>query len=619
LDPDGAPAHLSEDDAAALRRLLDKLKLEHRFDLHEYKSASLVRRVRARMAQVHAADFTAYARLLDADESEATILLNTILINVTAFFRDPPAWHALARDVLPALAADAAATGSLRIWSAGCSTGEEAYSLAIVLAEHAPQVLQNDVKIYATDVDMDALATARQALYRLEQLKELPEGYVERYFSKEGQLYRFRRELRRMCIFGSHNLADDPPLARVDLLVCRNVLIYFKTDLQERLLPRFSYAIREDGFLFLGKSETLLARSPWFTPVEPKWRIFQRTRYAAGRPAPALLQRAPAREGEAAVDTAATDLDLAAVVDALPAAVVVIDPHDSVTRWNAAAEALYGIRREQAVGHHFRDLDISYRVEGLRARIEDVRRGNASARLDNVTFTGRGGQVVHADMHVQALFDPSHRRLLGVLVSATDVTAQARLKDDFVRLTEQHEMAAEELQSANEELETTNEELQSTNEELETTNEELQSTNTELLTTVEELQVANTFIGTRTEEIHRLARYHASVVESVREAVVVLDSALQVTTWNRAAERLWRVPANEAVGKSFMQLRLGPVMKAVQGALAVTAGGHNVMELAFEDADGAPYTLRVVPLVDTAGAIQGVVATALGPTPTEGA
>jgi two-component system CheB/CheR fusion protein len=400
----------------------------------------------------------------------------------------------------------------------------------------------------------------------------------------------------------------------MDLLVCRNVLIYFKTALQERLLPRFYYSIREEGVLFLGKSETLLARSPWFVPLEPKWRIFRRTRYAPIVPVmPPTHRDAPSQRATPRGDTLTADIDLAAVVEALPSATIVIDARDTVRLWNTAAEALYGIRRDQAVGYHFRDLDISYRAEGLRARIEDVRRGTPSARLEGVAFSGRRGQPIHVDITVEALFDAARDRLAGILVAAVDVTPQVTLKADFQRLSEQHAAASEDLHSANEELETTNEELQSTNEELETTNEELQSTNTELLTTVEELQAANLLLGARTEEVNRLALYHASVVESVRDAVVVLDSDLKVTTWNRAAEQLWRVSAEEAVGKSFMQLRLGPVMKAVQDALATATDASKVVELSFDDAHGVSHTLRVVPLIDAGGMVQGVIATALAP------
>jgi two-component system CheB/CheR fusion protein len=616
FDPETASAQLSEEEAVAFDRLVERLKSEHRFDLRDYKSGSLVRRVRARMAQVHVADFADYERLVETDEHEAAALLNTILINVTGFFRDPEAWEVLERDVVPALQEHAAATGSIRIWSAGCSSGEEAFSLAMLFAERAPQVLQTDVKIYATDVDEDALAAARQGLFRLDQLKDLPEGYIGRYFSREGQLYRFRRELRRLCIFGRHNLVDDPPLARMDLLLCRNVLIYFKTALQERLLPRFYYAIRDEGFLFLGKSETLLARSPWFVPVEAKWRIFRRTRYASTLPVLASLQRAAeAPHVTAAAGAVAGDIDLAAVIDALPVATIVIDTHDTVRVWNAAAEALYGIRREQAVGHHFRDLDISYRAEGLRARIEDVRRGTPAARLDGVVFSGRRGQAIHADITVEGLFDPGHARLAAILVCAVDITPQTQLRLDLQRLTDQHAAAAEDLHSVNEELETTNEELQSTNEELETTNEELQSTNTELLTTVEELQAANALLGARTDEVSRLALYHASVVDSVREAVIVLDGDLKVTTWNPAAERLWRVPAADAVGRPVTKLRPGSMVQAVQSALVRAVEARKAIELNFDDTNGVSHVLRVVPLIDTDGRVQGAVATALGPGP----
>jgi two-component system, chemotaxis family, CheB/CheR fusion protein len=622
-EPEIPVTELSAEEAAAFNGLLETLKVEHGVDLRDYKSGSLVRRVRARMTQVRARDFDAYKRLVISDDHEAAMLLNTVLINVTAFFRDPEAWEALSRDVVPELVRRAAVSGSVRIWSAGCSTGEEAFSLVMLLAEQAPELLQKDVKVYATDIDDDALATARQGFYRLEQLKDLPNGYIDRYFSREGHLYRFRRELRRLCIFGRHNLVDDPPLARMDLLVCRNVLIYFKTVLQERLLPRFYYAIRDEGFLFLGKSETLLARSPWVVPLDPKWRIFQRTRSALPSVHAPMPDQVPAHH-RTPPTAVVPDIDLAAVIHALPTATVLIDADDTVRVWNAAAEALYGIRREHAVGHHFRDLDISYRAEGLRARIEDVQRGAPSLRIEAVTFTARGGRTVHIDVTLEALFDAEHRRLIGILVAAVDVTSLMQLKADMRRVSEQHavgneelhsaneelETTNEELQSTNEELETTNEELQSTNQELETTNEELQSTNTELLTAVEELQTANAQLGIRSEESNRLALYHASVVASVREAVVVLDGDLRVTSWNPPAERLWGIRASDAIGKIFTDLRVAPLMQAVQGALSTAPEPGKAIEVAYHGPMGDAHVLRVTALVDEGGAVHGVVATA---------
>jgi two-component system, chemotaxis family, CheB/CheR fusion protein len=245
----------------SFRALLDKLSTTYNFDFREYKEPSLARRIRARMAQVHATDFETYSRYLEQHADEHVALFNTILINVTAFFHDPDAWSLLAAEVLPRVVATARETGSIRIWSAGCSSGEKPYAIAMLLAEHLG-AQGNDylVKIYGTDIDEDALTTARHAAYRVEQLKDLPSELDDRYFARDGQLYRFRRELRRWCIFGAHNLTQAPPLSHIDLLICRNVLIYFTSELQERILSRFHYATREGGFLFLGRSESLLAR-----------------------------------------------------------------------------------------------------------------------------------------------------------------------------------------------------------------------------------------------------------------------------------------------------------------------------------------------------------------------
>ncbi len=596
-------------EAAAFRTLLDRLSAEYNFDFRSYKTASLARRIRARMAQLRIDGFDAYAEYLERHADEPVALFNMILINVTGFFRDPEAWEVLGREAMPALVAEALVQRNVRVWSAGCSTGEEAYSVAIVLAEAlGDRAHEVDVKIYATDIDEEALTTARQGLYRLEQLKELPEAFVDRYFAREGQLHRFRRDLRRWCIFGRHNLVHDAPLSHVDLLVCRNVLIYFKNDLQERLLHRFRYALREGGFLFLGKSESLLARSRFFTPVSAKWRLFRRAPQAAAPPELAALRR-PVESAAAETEREAPVLDLARVVEGLPAAVVVVDTRDAVLAWNAAATALYEIPVNAAVGKPFRDLDISYRIEGLRARIEDVKTSRTASRLEDAAFNRRSGEPVHVDVAITPLID-DRGRVTAVLVAAIDVTERARLREEIGRLADDHATATEELQSTNEELETTNEELQSTNEELETTNEELQSTNEELITTVDELQAANTAIGARTAEARRLALYQESVVNSVSEAIIVLDRDLVVTSWNPAAERLWGLRKADALGRPFFVLPIGPVTGAARAGMArVNLGdrGGDVLDVPF-DLAGVPHVLRLLPLRDAQGELQGVLA-----------
>jgi two-component system CheB/CheR fusion protein len=603
---------LQESERPAFRRLLDMLNSEHRFDCREYKTVSLLRRIRARMAQVRVEGFDTYADYVRIHAHEATALLSTILVNVTGFFRDPEAWEALRTDALPSLVAAARSGGRLRVWSAGCSTGEETYSAAILIAEvlglHAPEV---DVKIYATDIDEEALVVARQGAFRTEQLKDVPADLLERHFTADGHLFRVRRELRRWCIFGRHNLTQDPPLPQIALLLCRNVLIYFKSGLQERLLTRFHYGLREGGVLFLGRSESLMAHSRGFVPINQKWRLFRRSSDLVSLPDVASLrQEVAAMSASGAAD--APRINVRGVINALPYPVMLIGLDDSVREWNEAAIALYEIPAEHAIGRQFRDLDISYRADGLRGRIEEVKRAVGAARLENISFNRRSGETIHVDFWVARVLE-DRSRTGAILVAAWDGTAVARFREEIVRLGEQYATATEELQSTNEELETTNEELQSTNEELETTNEELQSTNEELITTVDELQAANGELAARSADVRRLMLYHASVVNSVAEAIVVLDQALIVTSWNPAAERLFGVPVTSAVGRYFPSLAPGRNAEAAGAQLTRLRDASTAREADIEfelpaRPDGTKSAaLRFVPLVDGDGTLQGLL------------
>jgi two-component system, chemotaxis family, CheB/CheR fusion protein len=607
------------------RPLLEKLSTTYNFDFREYKEPSLARRIRTRMSALRIDGFDAYARYLDQHADEHVALFNTILINVTTFFRDAEAWKLIGSDVIPRIVDTAGDSRAIRIWCAGCSSGEEAYSVAMLLAEHLGERAGGYlVKIYGTDIDEEALTTARHAVYRLEQLKELPSEFVDRYFARDGQLYRVRRDLRRWCIFGSHNLTQAPPLSHIDLLVCRNVLIYFTSELQERIMSRFHYAVREDGYLFLGRSESLLARSRMFRPVQLKWRIFERTPSVARQVTAVLPDRDEAHgtvaEHPPRVEAGAT-LRAQRALDVLPAAVMIIDMTDTILAWNPAAEALFDIAQAAALTRKFRDLDVSYRVEGLRARIEDVKARHAPAQMENATFGRRNGDTVHADISILPLVEA--HRLVGVLVFAVEATEHARLKDQMGRIAEQHATAIEELQSTNEELETTNEELQSTNEELETTNEELQSTNEELETTVEELQAANTELGAlnaelegRTSELNRLESSHQALLNSLEHGLAVLNRDGVVTLWNQAADRMLGLRAEQVVNRPFFALPLGDAAgqgraafeRALSGAVAA-----DVTDVPFMLPGGTrPAILRMMPLRGPNGDVTGVIAVMMG-------
>ncbi len=615
---DGGDGHHPDPSEPGLARLLEKVNAEHNFDLRLYKEASLIRRLRRRMTQVRAQSVDDYIGYLDRVPGEYTELLNFILINVTRFFRDPDAWAVIREKILPVLIEEAAASRALRFWSAGCSSGEEAYTIAMLVAEALRgQSRDLDVKIYGTDVDEDALTAARAGLYRLEQLKDVPSELLDRYFIPEGQMYRFRREYRKWCIFGRHDLIQDSPLSHVDLLACRNVLIYFDSELQQRILPRFQYAIRERGYLFLGKSESMLTRSRRFIPVDFKWRIFQRVTPPEGAAAMRFATDAVAPRGPRALRADGVPGRLQDVLEALPAAVLVIDPGDVVVAWNAAAEILFDIPTESAIGKKFRDLDISYRVEGLRSRIEEVKATHGRSRLTDVSFARRSGDAAHVAVTVAPLYD-DRRRLTGILVSADDTTEFARLRDEISRISEESATANEELQSTNEELETTNEELQSTNEELETTNEELQSTNEELETTVEELQSINTELATMNTELERrgaelndLDRYHRSIVDAIDTAVIVLDPECHVQTWNRGAARMWGLRAEHALHREFFALPIGQVTRMARDAVQLatkTRTPQHVTDVPFV-VDGAERkaALVVTPLLPDGGDPRGIL------------
>ncbi len=591
------------------RDLLAMLSSTHNFDFREYKEASLARRIRARMAQIRVDNFATYADYLTQHPDEHVALFNTILINVTGFFRDPDAWRVVASDVIPRIVTDTGESRSIRIWSAGCSSGEEPYSVAILLAEHlGDRAGDYLIKIYGTDVDEDALSTARHGLYRLDQLKDVPSELSERYFVRDGQLYRLRRDLRRWCIFGAHNLTQAPPLSHIDLLLCRNVLIYFTGDLQERILARFHYSIREDGYLFLGRSESLLARSRLFTARHLKWRVFQRIPSTPRQVAAVLPERDSATRPQGSEPSARAELPAAGnraqrALEVLPGAVMLIDMTDTILTWNAAAEHLFDIPIANALARKFRDLDVSYRVEGLRARIEDVKARHAPARMENTTFARRDGTQVHADISIAPILEA--QRLLGVVVFAVEATEHARLKEQMARVAEQHATAIEELQSTNEELETTNEELQSTNEELETTVEELQAANTELAALNSELE-------SRTAELNRVDSYHHSLINSFEQAIIVLDRAGVVRTWNQAAERTWGLRADHVVNRDFWSLPISGIGQLPRDAFERIWNGAS-----RDEASSLAYTLpggqtrqvvlRLTPLADGTGAVLGTV------------
>ena len=417
--------------------------------------------------------YGAYVDLLQVEPSELGALLDVLLINVTAAFRDPPAWAELAGSLLPETLAALDPDEPVRVWSAACATGEEAYSLAILLHTLlGDEQYKRRVKIYATDVDEQALTVARQGRYRPDDLAGLTPEQRETYFEPDGGLLRFRADLRPSLIFGRHDLLQDAPISRVVLLVCRNVLMYFTAETQTHVLERFSFALHEHGLLMLGKAEMLLTQSQLFTPVSLSQRIFRpRHRAGAGRLAALAVggrgrQTTLRRTAEAAFGAA-------------PAAQVVLDADGTVVLQNARAQRVLGLD-EQDVGRLFYELPMSQRPLELRGSVAAVQASGQPTEIRDVAWTPPGAPPGRWDIRIAALTVDGEAQ--GVHLVFEDVSDRVELQRRLAQLDGELTTAYEELQSSSEELETTNEELQSAVEELETTNEELQSTNEELET-----------------------------------------------------------------------------------------------------------------------------------------
>ena len=549
---------MTNNDEAAFDALLEYLRRSRGFDFSSYKRSTLSRRVAKRMQDVGVEGYLDYLDYLEVHSDEFEQLFNTILINVTAFFRDEKPWTFLREEIVPRILQNNP-TDTIRVWSAGCASGEEAYSLAILFAEAVGEsAFRKRVKIYATDIDEEALVQARQGLYPTRAVEQLPDDYRERYFETVAGGHVFRPELRRSIIFGRHDLTRDAPISRLHLLVCRNTLMYFNGEAQESIIQRLHFALRSTGFLFLGRAETLLSHSTLFLAVNPQARIFSKVPTFAGEEHPPALPNALLRitEGE---NNGSRLQERAFQVDLQPQ--IVVDADGLIVAVNEAAQALFGLD-ERDYGRPFRDVEVSYRPVDLRGPIEQASFERRIVHLGDVERSRPGADPQRFGVRVTPLIE--HNEVRGVAITFVDVTKERSLEEEIERIGGELETAYEELQSTNEELQTTNEELQSTVEELETTNEELQSTNEELETTNEELRSSNEELETTNEELRVSTAevdqgnaFLSSVVNSLAVGVVVLDVDRRVRTWNRVAEDLWGLRADEVDGVPFFELDIG--------------------------------------------------------------
>jgi two-component system, chemotaxis family, CheB/CheR fusion protein len=582
-----------------LDSLLEFVKETRGFDFTGYKRSTIERRVAKRMAAVGTEQYDEYVDFLELHGEEFAELFNTLLINTTGFFRDPQTWEYLAAEIVPQLLVSRAPEAPLRVWCAGCASGEEPYTVAMVLAGvMGDQAFRERVKIYATDIDEEALDQARHGAYLPRQIEDVPPGALERFFERTDQRYLFRKDLRRSVIFGRNDLVQDAPISRIDLLVCRNTLMYFTAETQARILRRFHFGLDADGYLLLGKSEMLITHTDLFDPLELKRRVFRKVIK------PTLRDRVHALATDGSRVFAPTEADnlREAAFDIVGAAQVVLDQNRAMIMANDAARRLFGLGLND-FGRPIQDLELSYRPVELRSHLDSVDRDMRPSEIKAVHWrSGDGDRIL--DIRLTPL--ASDGVTMGTSIAYFDVTESHKLQDQLAGSKRELEQAYEELQSTVEELETTNEELQSTNEELETMNEELQSSNEELETMNEELRH-------RTREVNDVNTFLETILTTIGVAVAVLDRNQRVQIWNGKARELWGLTAEDVEDEHLMSLDIGlPVENLRQQLRNTLAGGSQREELVLEATNrrGKAFTCRVtlLPLGTTGdGNVSGVI------------
>jgi two-component system CheB/CheR fusion protein len=556
----------SEEQKSGLETVCMLLRSRTGHDFSLYKKNTLYRRIERRMG-IHLIERIAgYVRYLRENPQEVDLLFKELLIGVTQFFRDPAAWALLSEQVLPELLAAYPAGTTLRAWVAGCSTGEEAYSLAIAFREAVERSeipARHSLQIFATDLDVDAIAKARQALYPASIAADLTPERLARFFIADGQGFRVAKEIREMVVFAPHNLLTDPPFTRLDILTCRNLLIYLSGELQKKLLPLFHYSLLPGGALMLGSSESIGGFTDLFLSRHGKARLYQRSLSGLRALDVEFPTRHPITPAEIAMPEKSTpaSVNLQSLADQLvlqqfsPAAVLV----------NAAGDLLYisgrtGKYLEPAAGKANWNIHVMAR-EGLRNEIalalpQAVRSGlPVTCRNLRIAPDSGGGNV---DLTVQPIVEPAALHGMALLVftdvlslpepivakgkrSAARSPRVAELEQALAHLRQEMQSLREEMQTSQEELKSTNEELQSTNEELQSTNEELTTSKEEMQSLNEELQTVNAELQSKVDDLSAVNNDMKNLLNSTDIATVFLDNALHVRRFTTHATRLFKL------------------------------------------------------------------------------
>jgi two-component system CheB/CheR fusion protein len=615
-----------------LKNIFALLRTRTEVDFSQYRKTTVRRRIQRRMVVHRLEDVDAYCAFLKRNPEEIDALFREMLIHVTSFFREPETLEVLQSVVLPRLLEKRGQNDSIRIWLPGCSTGEEAYSLAIIVTEffdnrpHSPAI-----QIFATDVSDRVLEMARKGVFDPDIEGSLTKDRLRRFFSKHERGYQINKQTRDLCVFARQNVLRDPPFSRLDLISCRNVLIYFETAAQRKLIPFFHYALKPGGYLLLGGAETVGNFSDLFEPVDSKTKLFAK-RPVQSPPLGMEVEISGPKElalRDFAAQSALTQPDIRrevdrALMDKYCPPTIVVDNGLKIIQFRGNVAPFLAPVPGEASLDLFRMLRSSLEMP-LRSTINDAKKSNSAVRKEGVLFQG-SGHAAFLNLEVVPLSGSAVRERCFLLLfedsrlTASDATVLktakrgrnlhdarvsqleqelATTREHLQTLIEEQESTNEELRSANEEIQSSNEELQSTNEELETAKEELQSTNEELITLNEELKSGNLELTEVNNDLTNLLR-------SVNIPIVMVDRGLRIRRFTPVAQRTLKlIPAD--VGRSITDLRADVDVPQLEALITEVMETLTAREVEVKDRKGHWYNLQIRPYETADNKITGAV------------
>jgi two-component system CheB/CheR fusion protein len=625
----------AEDQQHALREIFAHLRTRTGHDFSNYKRPTLLRRIERRINVRNLPDLPSYASFLTQNPDEVSALLKDLLISVTNFFRDVKTFNLISDEVLPAILERKKPGDALRIWVAGCATGEEAYSIAMLCAEKMTNVLDAPkVQIFATDIDEGAIAFARDGLYSINDAADVSPERLRRFFNKEGSGYKIRNEIREMVLFANHNFLKDPPFSHLDLIACRNVFIYLNSQAQERVMETFHFALKMGGFLMLGLSESAESANDLYTTYNREHHVYQ-ARHVSARPYPVpestptqSSQHLPAitsiNAQEFLTRERITNVDLHQhlLEQYAPPSVVINEEYDIIHLSETAGKYLH-ITGGEPTPNLLKMVREEIRLELRAALYQAVQRKGAVDAKNLKVPVGNGMETI--DIHVRpvfrdgdmakgfmlVVFEPtSAQDIKEEIVLSSDEPVARQLEDELQRVkkqlrasTEQHEFQAEELKASNEELQAMNEELRASSEELETSKEELQSINEELRTVNQELKI-------KIEETTLAGNNLQNLINSVDIGTIFLDRNFRVALFTPAARTLFNlIPAD--IGRHLSDITNKLHNHDVTADAEMVLQNLQTIEREIQAKEDRVFIMRVMPYRTEEHKINGVVITFL--------